>query len=108
MVIALLVKHKVHMAWTIRMPLQELQESPHRSIMRDRIRYRYNRLKPEYAVMVALHNGTSIGSIAIGMLHIIEALGVRFPNVNFHIRNGLAGGIFDSAENKAWFAFGIV
>lgn len=108
MVIALLVKHKMHMARTIWMPLQELQEFPYRPIMRDRIRHRHNRLKPEYAVMVALHNGTSIWSIAIGMLHIIEALRVRFPNVDSHIRNGLAGGIFDSAEDKAWFALGVM
>ena len=108
MVIALLVKHKVHMTRTIWMPLQELQESPYRSIMRDRIRHRHNRLKPEYAVLVALHNGTSIWSIAIGMLHIIEALRVRFPNVDFHIRNGLAGGIFDCTEDKAWFALGVM
>jgi len=108
MVIALLVKHKMHMARTVRMPLQELQEFPYRSIMRDRIWHRHNRLKPEYAVMVALHNGTPIRSIAIGMLHIIEALRVRFPNVDFHIRNGLAGGIFNSTEDKTWFALGVM
>ena len=108
MVIALLVKHKMHMARTVRMPLQELQESPYRSIVRDRIWHRHNCLKPEYAVMVALHNDTSIWSIAVGILHIIEALRVRFPNVNFHIRNGLAGGIFDSTDDKAWFALGVM
>ena len=108
MVIALLVKHKMHMARTVRMPLQELQESPYRSIMRDRIWHRHNRLKPEYAVMVALHNDTPIWSIAVGILHIVEAFRVRFPNVDFHIRNGLAGGIFDSTEDKAWFAFGVM
>jgi hypothetical protein len=42
------------------------------------------------------------------MLHIIEALRVRFPNVDFHIRNWVVGGIFDSAEDKAWFALGVM
>ena len=87
--------------------MQGLQQSPHRPVVRDRIRYRYNGLKPKHAFFVAGHDAAAVRPIVVSMLHVVVARGVGFPDVDFAARDGFAGHVFEGAEHKAWLAGGI-
>lgn len=76
--------------------------------MRYRIRHRHNRLEPEDAVRVGTHHRALIRSLTARVLHIVETLGVGFPDVDLDVRDRLAIGVFDTAENEAGLAVWIV
>ena len=108
MIIALLLEHKMHMARSIRMPPQQLQQRAHRPIMRDRIRHWNNGLEPEVPVLITTHDRSTVRPVSIRVLHVVEALRVRLPDVDRGVGDRAAGRVFDGAEDEAGFAFRVV
>lgn len=81
------------------MPLQLRQELAYRSVVRDWIRYGHNRLEPEHTLFVAVHDRSLIGPLTAGVLHIVEALAVRLPDIDLDALYGLASRILDVADD---------
>ena len=108
MIKAIFRKHEMHMTRTVAMPFQFNEQFADRSIMRNRIRHRNNGLEPENPIAVAGHNGSLIRTVAAGVLHVVEALGVGLPDVDFDVGDRSARGIFDGTQNKAGLAVGIM
>lgn len=108
MIIALLLKHKMHMARPIRMPVQLLQQLAHRPIMRNRIGHRFYCLEPEVSLRISAHHAPSIGPFAISVLHVVVARRVCFPDINLDVFNGPALCIAHRACNEKRFAGGIL
>jgi hypothetical protein len=107
MIVALLLKHEMHMCWPPRMSMQFLQQSPNRPIMRNGIRHRHNGLEPEHALCVALHDASSVRPIMVCMLHVVVACRVSFPDVDLAAFDGLSGCVLESAEYETRLAGGI-
>lgn len=103
-----LLHHEMHMAWAITVPLQQRQELPDRSIVRDRIRHRDNGLEPENALGIARHDSPLIRRLASLILHIVLAAAVRLPDIDFDVLDGLALRVFDGAEYEAGLAGRVV
>lgn len=108
MIIPLLLKHKMHMTRPKRMAMQLLQQLPDRPIMRNRVRHRRNRLKPKHARVITAHDTAAIGAVPIRILHVIVARGVRLPDIDLHVGDGVAVGIFERADDEERLAFGVV
>ena len=108
MIIPFLLKHKMHMCRPIPMPLKLLQQLSDRSIVGDRIRHGDDSLEPEDALRIARHDRALIRPFAPGILHIVEAVGVRLPDVDLDAFDGLAGRVFQGAEDEAGFAVRVV
>ena len=108
MIISRLLKHKVHMARPITMPLQQLQQFTHRPIVRDRVWHGHNGLEPKYALLITTHHRSLIWTFTARVLYVVEAFAVCFPYVDFDILNGLAVRVFDVAEDEAGFSVRVV
>lgn len=90
------------------MPPQPPQQLAHGSIIRNRIRHGNNRLEPKRAILTTQHHRPTIRLIpAVLVLHIIFALGVRFPDVDFNAGDGGAGCGFHGAEDEQGGAVGV-
>lgn len=103
-----LLKHKVHVARPIWMSTQQFEQGAHGTIMRDGIRHRNNSMEPEDAFLVTVHNRPSVRTVSVGILYVVEAPRVGLPYVDLGASHGLAGGVFDGAEDQAGFALGVV
>lgn len=55
-----------------------------------------------------MHHSPLIWTFSSRVLHIVETLAVRLPDVDLDAFDGLAGGVFDVAENEAGFAVRVV
>lgn len=88
--------------------LQQLQQLPDRPIVRNRIRDRHNRLEPERALDIALHDRAAVRPGPLRILHVVEALAVRLPDVDLDALDRLARGVLDGAEDQAGLAGGVV
>lgn len=75
--------------------------------MRDGIGNRHDCLEPEFSIRITFHHASSIGPVADVVLDIIVACGICLPDIDFDIRNGSSGDVFDGAENDAWIALRI-
>ena len=96
------------MRWPPRVPTHHPQQFPYRPVVRDRIWHRLNRLEPKASVGTTPHYCPPIGSLPISVLHVIKPLGVRFPDVDFHIGDWVTVHVFDSAKDEARGALGVV
>lgn len=83
MIIARFVEHKMHMARSVWMAFQQLEQFANGTIVRNRIWYWDNGIEPEVTIIVALHDCTSVWFLASGILHVVEAFTVCFPDVDF-------------------------
>jgi hypothetical protein len=92
----------------VTVPLQLLQQLTNRPIIRDRVRNRYNRLEPENPLSVAVHHSPLVRLLAAFILHIVLAVAVGFPDVDFYPFDGLAFSVFDRADYEAGLAVGVV
>ena len=108
MIKPLLLKHKMHMTRPPRMSAQPPQHLAHRPIIRDTIRHRHNRLEPKHTLLITMHHSPLIRPLSTRILHIIEALAVRFPNIDLDVFDWFAVCVFDVAEDEAGFAVGVV
>jgi hypothetical protein len=84
--------------------MQFFQQGTHRPIMRNRVGHRYNRLEPEISLCIAVHNASSIRALVVGMLHIIVACRISFPDVDFAAFDGLAGRVLECAQHETRLA----
>ncbi len=108
MIIPLLLKHEMHMARPVTMPLQPLQQLPHRPVVRNWIWYRYNCLEPEVSILIAVHYCSLVRSLAAGVLDVVEAFAVRLPDVDLDVGNGFTVCVFECAHDQTWFAVGVM
>lgn len=76
--------------------------------MRNRVGDGRNSLEPEHTFLVGGHDASTIGPIPPGILHIIMAGGIRLPDIDLHVFDGLPVGIFDGADDEEGLAGGIV
>jgi hypothetical protein len=104
MVVALLLKHEMHMRRPPWMPMHFFQQCTYRPIMRNRIGHRHNRLEPEISLRIAVHNTSSVWPLVVGMLHVIVARRISFPDVDLAAFDGLAGRVLERAEHEAGLA----
>ena len=104
MVVALLLKHEMHMCRPPWMPMQFFQQGPYRPIVRNGIGHRYNCLEPEISLRIAVHNTSSVWPLVVGMLHVIVACRISFPDVDLAAFDGLAGRVLERAEYEARLA----
>jgi hypothetical protein len=71
--------------------------------MRNRIRHGYNRIEPEHALVVTFDNGAPIGLVApVFVLHVVFAMRIRLPNVDFHPGHRGARRGFHGAQHEKW------
>lgn len=103
MVEAFLLKHKVHVAWPVAMPLQQLQQLADRSIVRDWVWHWHNRLEPEQPFLVTVHHCSLIWLFPTLILHVVFALAIRFPDVYLDAWYRLSVGVLDCADDEARF-----
>jgi hypothetical protein len=108
MVVARLLKHEVHVAWSVAMSLQQLQQLAYWPIVWYRVRHRHNRLEPKVALFITMHDSSLIGLIATRILYVVEPLAVRLPDIDLDICDWLAVGVLDGACYEAGFAVWIM
>ena len=70
------------MARSVAMTLELRQQLPDRSIIRNRIRHRNDSLEEYDAVLVALDDRSAVRLAPVGVLDVVEALGVSLPHVD--------------------------
>jgi hypothetical protein len=104
----LLLKHKMHMARPIRMSLQRPEQLPHGPIMRNRIRHGHNSPEPKIAVRVAHQDPAAIGPRPVGVLHVVEALRVRLPDVDACALDGAAGQVAHGTQHETGLALRVL
>lgn len=107
-IVALFLKHEMHVAGAKRVSFQKLEQLPHRSIMRDRIRHGHNGLEPKHTLAVALHDRTTVWTGPFCVLHVVEALAVRLPDVDLDALDCLARRVFYCAEDQTGFPVRVV
>lgn len=105
MIKSLLLKHKMHMARPIRVPMHLPQQPPNRPIMRNRIRHRRDGLEPKHSLPVTPHDTPSIRSLTVRMLHIIPSRRVRLPDINLGVLHGVPCRVADRADHEQRLAF---
>lgn len=76
--------------------------------MRNWILNRDNGFIPEVAPCITLEYSTAIRLLSIGPLHVVEAMTIRLPNINLHIRDWFAINVLDSTDTQERFAIVIV
>lgn len=108
MVIARLLEHKMHMARPIRVAPQLLKQLSDRPIMRNRIRHGHDRLEPKHALAITAQDRAAVGPLAVRMLHVVEALAVSLPDVDFHALHGFPVRVFYAADDEAGLPLAVV
>ena len=108
MIIARLVEHEMHMTRSVWMTFQQLEQFANGTVVWDRIWYRDNGIEPEVTVIVALHDCTTVWFLTSGVLYIVEAFTVCFPDVDFCAWNRLARGVLDCAYDETRLTVWIV
>lgn len=98
----------MHVAGSVAMPFQSPEQFADGPIVRDGIRYGDDGLEPEDAVVVAVHHCALIWPLPPRVLHVVLALAVGLPDVNFDVSYRLAIGILDTAQDQARLAFRVV
>lgn len=89
------------------MPLEVLQQLSHRPVVGNRVRNRHDRIEPEVSIIVAGDDGPPVWAITTSVLHVVEALGVRLPDIDFGALQGVSGLVANSAENETGLAIGV-
>ena len=84
--------------------MQFFQQGPYRPVVRNRIGYRYNCLEPEISLRIAVHNTSPVWPLVVGMLHVIVACRISFPDVDLAAFDGPAGRVLERAEYEARLA----
>ena len=107
MIPALLFKHEMHMAWPIRMAMQQRQELAHGPVVGNGIRHRPDGLVPKVAVPVAPHHASPIRALAVRILHVVMSTRVRLPNVDLDVRDRRAVDALDTADAQQLLALRI-
>lgn len=77
-----LLKHKMHMARPVRMPMQAFEQGANGTIMRNGIRHGNNRMEPKDAILVTVHDRPSVRTVSVGILYIVEAPRIGLPDVD--------------------------
>lgn len=90
------------------MPFQLDQQLPYGSIMRDGIGHGHESLEPNDSILVTMHHGSLIRSLAARVLHIIKPLAIRLPDINLDTFNWFSECIFEGAENETGLAIRIM
>jgi hypothetical protein len=103
-----LFEHEVHVTRTVWVTLELLEKLTNWTIVRNGIWYWYDGLEPEDAVVVTLHNSSSIRAVSFCVLDIIEALAVRLPDIDLYVVAWLSGSVFDGTKDQARLSIGIV
>lgn len=68
------------------MPTQFLKQLANRPVVGNWIRYGYDTLEPEYAILVTPYNRTAICFVTpVLILHVVFAFGVCFPHVDLDV-----------------------
>lgn len=94
-------KHEMHVAWPPAVSAQFLQQLANRPVVGDGIGYGHDALEPKYAVLVAFYDSTSVCFISpVFILHIVFALAVCFPHIDFDVGYGVAGCGLDGAKDE--------
>lgn len=99
MIETLLLEHKVHMTWSVTMPVQQLEQLPHWTIIGNRIWNGNDCLEPKDSLLVAMHHSSLIWTFPSWILNIVFAAGICLPDVDLDVVNRLAVGVFDRAEH---------
>lgn len=73
-IVSIFFEHKVHMAWPVRMTIQDVKELAYWPIMRDRVWYRDNTPEPKVAHFIAFQDCPTIWTAPICVLHIVKPL----------------------------------
>lgn len=103
-----LLKHEMHVTRSPTMSPQLLQQFPHWPIIRNRIRHGHDPFEPKHALVIALNHCPAICFIAASLvLHVIFAMRISFPDIDFHAGYGLSRRRFDGAEDEEGLAIGI-
>lgn len=108
MVEAFFLKHEVHVARSVAMPLQLHQQFSHRAIVRNRVRHWRDGVEPEHTLLVTMHHSSLIRAFSPRILHVVEAFAVRFPDVDLDALYCLPVRILDCAQHQTWFSVGVV
>jgi len=103
-----LLEHEMHVTRPVRMPLERLEQFPHRPIVRNRIRYRHDSLEPEFTLLIATQYCSSFRRRPVGVLHVIKTLAVSLPDIDFGVRDRRASRVAHAAENQTRLALRIV
>lgn len=82
------------------MTIQQLQQLPHRPIVRDRVAHGLEAAEPEPPLLVADHDAPLAGGIAVGVLHVVMPRAICFPNIDRHAGYGPAVGVLDGAHGQ--------
>jgi hypothetical protein len=88
----------------VRVTVQCFKQLPHRPVIRDRVRHRQNRFEPETSLLIARQDSSAIRPGPIGVLDVVEAFGVGFPDVDAGVRDGVPVCVFDRAEDQQGLA----
>jgi hypothetical protein len=99
-IVAVLLEHEVHVAWSVRVALKSLKELANWTVMWNWIRHRLDSVEPEGARIVTSQDCSTIRTVAICVLHIVETLRISFPNIDFRSADGVALDVFDGTEHK--------
>jgi len=85
----------MHVARTVWMTLELLEQLTDWSVMRNGIWHRYDSLEPEDALVITLHDSSAIGTISFCVLDVVEAFAVRLPDIDLDIVDWLPGCVLD-------------
>jgi hypothetical protein len=83
----------------VRVPLECFEQLPHRPVIRDGVRHRQNRFEPELSLLIARQDSSAVRPGPIGVLDVVEASGVGFPDVDAGVGDGVPVCVFDRAED---------
>ena len=108
MVVARLIEHEVHVTRSVWMAFQQLEQFANGSVVWNRIWHWYNGIEPEVALVITLHDCTPVWLLTSGVLYVVEAFAVCFPDVDFGVWDGFAGGILYCADDETWLTIWIV
>ena len=89
----------MHVAGTVWVTLELLENLTDGTIVRDGIRYWHDGLEPKDTVIVTLHDSSAIGTVSFCILNIVEAFAVCLPDIDLDIVDGLSGGVLDGTQD---------
>lgn len=109
MIITRLFKHKMHVTRPPRMSSQLPQHNTYRPVVRNAVRHRDDGLEPKHTILITPHDASAVGVVAAValVLHVVRALAVRLPDVDFDILQRRSVGRFDGAEAEQRLAVGV-